>query len=119
MSRINLEDNKTYGLRLGSKTVLESGTIGAATILTKDSPPVQFITAAGAINVQLPPSDPANPLSAVKGQIICFANLAGGVTTVQSFGGAAFTTAISVAANAATRVICTGSATLGLGWVIW
>ena len=39
--------------------------------------------------------------------------------TLQTTTGAGFTTAVTVAANAATRVICTGNATEALGWVIW
>lgn len=114
MSRINLEDNKTYGLRLGPGTVFESATTNGATTLTANSPPLIFLGAAGALN--LPPS--SGPGAAAKGTVIVLANLTGGAIAVQTNGGAAFATAISVAANGGARVVCTGSTTANLGWVV-
>jgi hypothetical protein len=115
--RTNLDDNKTYGLRLGPKTVFESTTTVAATSLSAASPPMVFLGAAGAVN--LPPSDPAVAAASPKGQVFIFANLTAGAIAVQTSAGGAFTTAISVGANASARVVCTGSPTAGLGWVIW
>lgn len=115
MSRVNLDDNKTYGLRLGPKTIYENMTTAGATTLTAGSPTLVFLGAAGAVN--LPPSSGAG--AAEKGQVFIFANLTAGAIAIQTSAGGAFTTAISVAANASGRVVCTGSATAGLGWVIW
>lgn len=115
--RTNLDDNKTFGIRLGPKTVYENMTTAGATTLSVNSPPMIFLGAAGAVN--LPSSDPAVVGSAAKGQVFIFANLTAGAIAVQTSAGGAFTTAISVAANASARVVCTGSATAALGWVIW
>jgi hypothetical protein len=121
MSRINLDDNKTWGLRLGARTVFESeqGVQVTADVVSADSPPVIMLSPAGAINMKLPPSNPATAGAARKGQIFIFVNLSGNIVTLQNTAGAAFTTAVTVAANGATRVICTGNTTEALGWVIW
>lgn len=117
--RTNLEDNKTYGMRLGPKTVWasESSVQTTGQAISVASPPMIFLNPAGAINLLLPPSSGVG--AATPGQVFLFVNLTGNVVTLQTSGGAAFATAITVAANAATRVVCTGSATANLGWVIW
>jgi hypothetical protein len=121
MSRINLDDNRTWGLRLGPKTVFDNaqGVQVTADVVSADGPPVIFLAPAGAINMRLPPSDPATAGCARRGQIFIFVNTGGNIVTLQSSGGVGFTTAVTVAANAATRVICTGSTTAALGWLIW
>ena len=119
MSRINLDDNRAYGLTLGPKLKLgnEQGVQITGQAINVGSPPVIFLSPAGAINMTLPPSSGAG--AAAKGQVFIFVNLSGNVVTLQTSGAAAFATAVTVAANAATRVICTGSTTANLGWVIW
>ena len=119
MSRINLNDNRAYGLTLGPKLkfATEQNVQVTGAVVDVGSPPVIFTNPAGAINMLLPPSSGAG--AAAKGQVFIFVNLSGSVVTLQTSGGAAFATAITVAANAATRVVCTGSATANLGWVIW
>lgn len=86
-------------------------------VVDPNSPPVWFVNPAGAINMRLPPSSGAG--AARKGQVFIFVNRSGNVVTLQTSAGAGFTTAITVAANAATRVICTGDTTAGTGWLIW
>ena len=119
MSRINLDDNRAYGLTLGPKLKYANEQAVQTTGQSIDvgSPPVIFTNPGGAINLLLPPSSGAG--AAAKGQVFIFVNLSGSVVTLQTSGGAAFATAITVAANGATRVICTGSTTANLGWVIW
>jgi hypothetical protein len=121
MSRINLDDNRTYGLTLGPKTKFANETSVQADnfVVSAGSPPVIFTSPAGAIDALMPPSDPATVGAAAKGQIFIFVNLSGSVVTLKTSADAAFATAITVAANGATRVICTGSTTANLGWVIW
>jgi hypothetical protein len=121
MSRINLDDNRTWGLQLGPRTVLqtEQGVQITADVVSADSPPAIFLNPAGAINMRLPPANPATAGAARKGQIFVFVNLSANVVTLQTTAGAGFTTAVTVAANAATRVICTGNTSEVLGWVIW
>ena len=55
MSRINLDDNRTWGLRLGPRTVFESeqGVQVTADVIGADSPPVIMLQPAGAINMRL------------------------------------------------------------------
>jgi hypothetical protein len=119
MSRINLDDNRTYGMTLGPKTKFanEQAIQTTGQVIDVGSPPVIFLTPAGAINLLLPPSSGVG--AAAKGQVFIFVNLSGNVVTLQTSAGGAFTTAVTVAANGATRVICTGSAVAGLGWVVW
>lgn len=121
MSRMNMDDNRTWGLQLGPRTVFqnEQGVQITADVVAADSPPVIFLNPAGAINMKLPPSNPATAGAARKGQIFIFVNLSASIVTLQTTAAAAFTTAVTVAANAATRVICTGNTSEPLGWVIW
>lgn len=121
MSRINLDDNRAWGLRLGPRLVFENeqGVQVTADVVGADSTPVIFLQPAGAINMRLPPSNPATVGAARKGQIFIFANLSANVVTLQTVAGAAFTTAVTVAANGGNRVICTGNTNEALGWVVW
>jgi hypothetical protein len=119
MSRINLDDNRAYGLTLGPKLKLanEQAAQTAGQTVDVGSPPAIFLNPAGAVNLLLPPSSGVG--AAAKGQVFIFVNLSGNIVTLQTSAGGAFATAITVAANGATRVICTGSTTANLGWVIW
>jgi hypothetical protein len=97
MSRINLDDNRTWGLSLGPRTVFqtEQGVQVTADVISPDSPPMILLAPAGAINMRLPPSNPATAGAARKGQIFIFVNTGGNVVTLQTSTGAAFTTAAS------------------------
>jgi Na+-transporting methylmalonyl-CoA/oxaloacetate decarboxylase beta subunit len=121
MSRINLDDNRTWGLTLGPKTKFanEQFVFTDNAVVAANSPPMIFTNPGGAIDLLMPPSDPATAGAAQRGQIFIFVNLSGSVVTLKTSADAAFATAITVAANGATRVVCTGSTTANLGWVIW
>jgi hypothetical protein len=116
MSRVNLEGLRARDIRYGPgfqyQSEVNSSATGAA--IDPNSPPMIFANPAGAVSWKLPTSTAART-----GLIFIFANLSGNVVTLQTDGGAAFATAISVAANAATRVVCTGNTTQNLGWIIW
>jgi hypothetical protein len=88
-----------------------------AAVVDPNSPPLIIVNPAGAINMRLPPSSGAG--AAKKGQVFIFVNRSGNVVTLQTSAGAGFTTAITVAANGATRVVCTGDTTAGTGWLVW
>jgi|SRR5215813_3118467 len=117
--RANVEDIRGRGLRVDAKQSYGSADFVPLTAfqITAEMPPVMFVNPAGAINMRLPPSSGAG--AALKGQVFIFVNRSGNVVTLQTSAGAGFTTAITVAANAATRVICTGDATAATGWLIW
>jgi hypothetical protein len=74
MSRINLDDNRTWGLSLGPRTTFqtEQGVQVTADVISPDSPPMILLAPAGAINMRLPPSNPATAGAARKGQIFIF-----------------------------------------------
>jgi hypothetical protein len=73
-----------------------------------------FMNPAGAINVLMPTS------SAVRrGLFFVIVNLSANIITLQTDGGAGFTTAITVPATGATRVVCTGDTSQVLGWRAW
>lgn len=116
--RANLEDNRAKYLRVDN-LILGNADFAPATgyQLTPDSPSTLFVNPAGAVNVRLPPSSGVG--AAKKGQTFIFVNRSGNVVTLQTSAGAGFTTAITVAANAATRVICTGDSTAATGWLVW
>ena len=117
--RANLEDVRSRGQRNDGGWVL--GSIDyvpvTADVISVNAPPVLFLAPAGAINMRLPPSSGAG--AAKKGQVFILVNRSGNVITLQTSAGAGFTTAITVAANGATRVICTGDTTAGTGWLVW
>lgn len=119
MSRINLEDQRARGQRQDAQWVFGSvDTVPiTAAVVDVNSPPVWFVNPAGAINMRLPPSSGVG--AAKKGQVFIFVNRSGNVVTLQTSAGVGFTTAITVAANGATRVICTGDTAAATGWLIW
>jgi hypothetical protein len=116
MSRVNLEGLRTRDIRYGPGFQFQSEIVTPTTgfVVDPNAPPVLMMNPAGAVNVRLPTSTVAR-----QGLIFIFVNISGNVITLQTDGGAAFTTAISVAANAANRVICTGNTTQALGWLVW
>ena len=123
MSRINLEDNRLWRAKIDGGLKFTTATLVPATGYVLDgtpsnlpinTPSMFFMNPAGAVNVRLPTSSQIRA-----GTVIIFVNLSGNVVTFQTDGGAAFTTAVTLAANGATRVVCTGNTTQALGWVIW
>lgn len=123
MSRINLEDNRLWRAKIDGGLKFTAATLVPATGYVLDGtdaskplniPAMFFMNPAGAVNVRLPTSSQIRI-----GTVIIFVNLSGNIVTFQTDGGAAFTTAMTLAANAATRVVCTGNATQALGWVVW
>lgn len=79
-----------------------------------DAPPLLFPNPAGAIDILMPTSTVAR-----KGKVFIFVNLSANIITLKTDGDAAFTTAITVAATAAQRVVCTGNTSQVLGWRTW
>lgn len=116
MARINLEGLRVRDIRYGPGFQFQSeqSTQADNFVLDINSPPVIFLSPGGAIDILMPDSTAAR-----RGIIFIFVNLSGSVVTLKTSADAAFATAVTVAANAATRVICTGNTTLNLGWVIW
>lgn len=116
--RVQLEDNDILNPFIRQGFRFNTATIIPATgfVVDQNMPTFLDMTPAGAINVLMPPSS-----QAIKGLVFIFTNFgAGGVITLQTSGGAAFATAITVAiSGGVTRVRCTGSPTANLGWLIW
>lgn len=112
------EDNDLFNPFIRQGFRLNVGTIIPANgfVVDPNMPTFLDMTPAGAINVLMPPSTAAR-----KGLVFIFTNFgAGGVITLQTDGGAAFATAVTVAINGGvTRVRCTGNPTANLGWLIW
>jgi hypothetical protein len=116
MSRLNLQDSKTEGMRLGPRTVWEStNTPTGVASLSANSPPLIFVSS-GTTAINLPPSSGAG--AAQIGQMFLFSNLTAGAIPIQTSAGGAFGTAISLAASSAQRVVCTGSSTANVGWIV-
>lgn len=113
MGRVNLEDNKLYSpfIRSGLRFGCIEHTAADNFVIDEDSPTVMLIGAAGAIDVLLPEATEAR-----KGLTFIIFNVSASTITVKSSGDAAFTTAISLATLEGTILICTGSATAGIGW---
>jgi hypothetical protein len=116
MSRVNLEGLRARDIRYGPGFQFQSEIVTPTTgfVVDPNAPPMLMMNPGGAVNVRLPTSTVAR-----QGLIFIFVNLSGNVITLQTDGGAAFATAISVAANAANRVVCTGNTTQNLGWIVW
>lgn len=114
--RANIEDARQRGTRMGPEFFFDIATwvnVDNA-VLDPVAPMMQHLNPAGAVDLLLPTSSPAR-----KGLAFIFCNLSANVITLKTDGDAAFTTAMTVAANGATRVVCTGNPTQALGWIIW
>jgi hypothetical protein len=86
-------------------------------LLDINAPPMIFLNPAGAVDLLMPDSTVLR-----KGIIFIFVNLSANIVTLKTSADAAFTTAITVpavAATGATRVVCTGDTSLPLGWRQW
>lgn len=113
MSRINLEHSKLWdcfvecGWKLRAMELVPADNF----VLDPDSPPLLILAPAGAIDVLMPTSS-----QTTKGLMFLICNNSANAITLKTDGDAAFTTAIVLAANETTLVVCTGSATQALGW---
>jgi hypothetical protein len=76
-----------------------------------NSPPYTIMAPAGAVDILLPASNAQN-----EGKWFIITNNSANVVTFKTSGDAAFTTAIVLAAQETTMIICTGDATAALGW---
>lgn len=116
MSHSNLSGNRLRDARLGPGNIMGNQQHVPATgfVVDPNSEPFLFMNPAGAINVLMPTSSQAR-----KGLWFVFVNLSANIITLQTDGGAGFTTAVTVPATGATRVVCTGDTTQALGWRAW
>lgn len=113
MSRMNHENSRIdfpfigAGLRLGSLECVPADNF----VIEDDMPPYLIFAPAGAIDVLLPESTAAR-----KGLCFLVSNNSANAITFKTSADAAFTTAIVLAANETTLLVCTGHATAALGW---
>jgi hypothetical protein len=111
--RTTLEDNVVRNILIergfNLKAVTWVPTSGQA--IDANFAPVIFLNAAGAVNILMPTSTPARA-----GLTFFLQNISGTTVTLQTDGGAAFTTAIAIATLKGAVVTCTGSTTQALGW---
>lgn len=116
MSRVNLEGLRARDIRHGPGFQFQSMTFIDAdnAVLDPNAPTMVFLNPAGAVDLLMPTSTVAR-----KGLIFIFVNLSGNVVTLKTDADAAFTTAITVAATASQRVVCTGDTSQVLGWRAW
>jgi hypothetical protein len=116
MSRQNLDGQRQSNQLVGPGFQFQNETFINANGVAVDpnSPPMIFLNPAGAVNLLLPTSTLAR-----KGLAFIFINLSGNIVTLQTDGGAGFTTAVTVPATGATRVVCTGDSSQVLGWRAW
>lgn len=113
MSKVNSEFARQF------KSIIEAGwklkakvwTPADNDVITADDPPLLIASPAGAIDLLLPISNAAN-----QGLMFLIVNNSANAITLKSSLDAAFTTAIALAANETTLVVCTGHATAALGW---
>ncbi len=115
MSRVNSEDARIQDefLVSGWKMARLETIPANGFVISKDMPPILDLTPAGAINVLMPASN-----AQTYGLCFLIKNTgAGGIITLQTSGGAAFATAITIpVSNGWVLVQCTGSPTANLGW---
>lgn len=115
MSRVNENDARAQstfliaGWKMGRMETIPANGF----VIAKDMPPIIDFTPAGAINVLMPAST-----DETRGLCFLIKNTgAGGIITLQTSGGAAFATAITIpVSNGWVLVQCTGSTTANLGW---
>jgi hypothetical protein len=113
MSKVNSEFARQY------KSIVEAGWKLKAKVWTPadndpisaDDPPLLIASPAGAIDLLMPASNAAN-----QGLMFLIVNNSANAITLKTSADAAFTTAIALAANETTLVVCTGHATAALGW---
>lgn len=111
--RATLENNDLF-----SPLIRRNFRLSAVSLIPADnypldinSPPLQFYTPAGAIDVLMPTSNAAR-----LGTVFIIVNLSANTITLKTDGDAAFTAAIAIASTQMAVVVCTGSATQAVGW---
>lgn len=116
MTHVNLQGQRTRGLRVGPELVFGSEVLTPANnfVVDPNSEPFIFMNPAGAVTVWMPTSSALR-----RGLAFVFVNLSANIITLGTDAGAGFTTAITVPATGATRVVCTGDTTQALGWRAW
>jgi hypothetical protein len=113
MGRVNQEGNRyadifiERGFRLGSQEWVPVDN----EVINANMPPLLIMAPAGAIDILMPASTPER-----KGLTFVMMNNSANAITLKTSADAAFTTAIVLAANETTMVVCTGHATAALGW---
>ncbi len=116
MSRINLEGLRARDIRHGPGFQFQSMTLVNADNYQLDinAPTLVFLNPGGAVDLLMPDSTAVR-----KGIVFIFCNLSGSVVTFKTSADVALSPAATLAANGATRLVCTGSTTLASGWVVW
>lgn len=111
--RTNSEGNRQadFLIERGLKLASQEWVPADNAIIDANMPPLLIMAPAGAIDILMPAST-----AALKGLTFVMMNNSANAITLKTSGDAAFTTAIALAANETTMVICTGSATAALGW---
>lgn len=113
MSKVNLEFGRAFKLFIesGWKLKAKVWTPADNDPISADDPPLLIVSPAGAIDLLMPASNAAN-----QGLMFLICNNSANAVTLKTSADAAFTTAIVLAANETTLVVCTGDATAALGW---
>lgn len=113
MSKVNLEYGRAFKLFIESGWRLKAKVWTPADndVITADDPPLLIASPAGAIDLLMPASNAQN-----QGLMFLIVNNSANAITLKTSADAAFTTAIALAANETTLVVCTGHATAALGW---
>lgn len=116
MARINLEGLRTRDIRHGPGFQFQNAVVVNADnyALNADAPPMIFLNPAGAVDLLMPESTLIR-----RGLVFIFVNLSANIVTLKTNVDAAFTTAITVAANGGQRVVCTGDTSQPVGWRVW
>lgn len=109
----NLEFNRLFKpfIEAGWRLKAKVWTPADNDVITADDPPLLIASPAGAIDLLMPASNAAN-----QGLLFLIVNNSANAITLKTSADAAFTTAIALAANETTLVVCTGHATAALGW---
>lgn len=113
MSRINTEGNRAadFLIERGWKLANQRWVPADNAVINVNMPPMLIMEPAGAIDILMPVA------AGNAGLMFLMVNNSANAITLKTSGDAAFTTAIALAANETTLVVCTGSATAALGWV--
>jgi len=113
MSKINQEFSRQFKslIEAGWKLKAKVWTPADNDAISADDPPLLIASPAGAIDLLMPVSNDVN-----QGLMFLICNNSASAITLKTSADAAFTTAIALAANETTLVVCTGHATAALGW---
>ena len=113
MGRMNIEDPKIYDpfFQKGFRFQSQFWAPVTAEVLDPNAPTLLIMNPAGAINVKMPTLNADR-----KGLAFYVINVSASAITLQTDGGAGFTSAIVIAAGQSGWVVCTGNATQAIGW---